>query len=108
MHRYYEENREAIMEDFRVLGPVEMLKKWGIASSTWTYLRRRWSGETLGRTRRTSTKNDETTPVVSETTPIVDEPTPVLEQKDDDLVPVGGRMEQRNTGRTGIRRIYPN
>ena len=30
-----------------------------------------------------------------------------LEQKDEDLVPVGDKLDQRNQGMTGIRRLYP-
>jgi len=100
-HHYYETNRDAIMEDFRVLGANEMQKKWGIASSTWTYLRRRWLGQDSGRPKHTSSRNVETVPLVDETSQSV-------ELEDEELVLVGTRVEQRNTGRTGIRHIYPN
>lgn len=35
MKRYYEDNKEAILEDLAELGEKEMLRRWGISQATW-------------------------------------------------------------------------
>jgi len=51
-HSYFETNREAILNDVRRCGRPEALKMWGIASSTFSYLARRWGVEGIGIMRR--------------------------------------------------------
>jgi len=41
-HRYYERERENILEDIRLLGQLATRRKWGIVSSTWHQLMQRW------------------------------------------------------------------
>lgn len=44
-HAYYETNKAAILADFDKLGENQMLKLWGIQSTTWCTLRARWMPE---------------------------------------------------------------
>lgn len=45
IHRYFEKHKEQILADARTLGQVAARKKWGIKSSTWCYLIKRWVPE---------------------------------------------------------------
>lgn len=87
MHRYYEANRGAILEDAKALGVLRMREKWGVPSSTWVTLRRRWT-EGAGHAAE----------------PGEQEPEALTEE---DLAPVGATLARRNQGMTGIRRLYP-
>lgn len=42
LHAYYEENKDAIIADFRNLGEPAMLKKWGISWTGWHQMGSRW------------------------------------------------------------------
>lgn len=42
IHRYYEDNKAAILNDFTRLGEKEMCHRWGMSSSTWRGLRWKW------------------------------------------------------------------
>ena len=97
MHVYYAKNQKAILADLEKLGLVEMRKKWHMPGSTWNSLKRRWP------------VGPESAPAsLEQEVKAAPEPTPEpLEQEEEYLVPVGARMELRNQGMTGIRRLYP-
>ncbi|HUV46315.1 MAG TPA: hypothetical protein VMW45_04535 [Dehalococcoidia bacterium] len=42
LHRYFNTNKEQILADARALGQIASRKKWGIKSSTWVGLMKRW------------------------------------------------------------------
>ena len=95
-HYYYEENKTTILADDAALGTPAMLKKWGIPSSSWTYMKRRWAGKPSKHARSPSTRTVEASPEVT--------PEPI--EQEVGLV-ADTRVTRRNQGMTGIRRLYP-
>ena len=95
-HGYYEEHKAAILADAAALGIPSMLKKWGIPSSSWTYMRRRWIGEPSRHTKHPSSNKVKAAPKV----------TPEPLEQEVELV-ADTRVTRRNQGMTGIRRLYP-
>lgn len=49
--RYYDEHRLEIEQDVAKMGTKGALNKWGIASGTWTGIRRRWESGKPGETK---------------------------------------------------------
>lgn len=42
LHRYYQENRQAIVADYQAMKLRDYLKKWGMSPGTWAKLRADW------------------------------------------------------------------
>jgi len=52
VEEYYEQNKEAIIQDYYLLGRAFFFSKWGLNTTTWMKLQKRWEVEAKGQTHR--------------------------------------------------------